>query len=219
MTTEGAGLFLDLDGTLANSLAVMRGVYDRFLEHFGKRGSDAEFAAFNGPPLVQIVTGLAGIHRIERPVPELTEFYWSLIHDFYRDVSPCEGALDLVSCAKGSGFAVAVVTSNAADLARVWLGRAGLAPFVDAIVGGSEVKHGKPDPEPYLLALARTNCLAARSFAVEDSVSGVRSALGAGLTTFRLSDQEGDHVGPGIVVRRLSEVTPFLTAGRPGSLA
>ena len=33
-----AGLFLDLDGTLADSLAVMRTVYDRFLEQFGEFG-------------------------------------------------------------------------------------------------------------------------------------------------------------------------------------
>ena len=54
--TAHRALMLDLDGTLADSLGAMRGVYDRFLDVFGVAGNDAEFARLNGPPLPVVDT-------------------------------------------------------------------------------------------------------------------------------------------------------------------
>src|SRR5271166_2066937 len=52
------GLFLDLDGTLADSLGVLRRVYFCFLREFNQEGSDAEFDRLNGPKLSEIVGAL-----------------------------------------------------------------------------------------------------------------------------------------------------------------
>jgi phosphoglycolate phosphatase-like HAD superfamily hydrolase len=41
--TSRRGLFVDLDGTLADSLGLLRKVYFRFMEKFGRKGSDSEF--------------------------------------------------------------------------------------------------------------------------------------------------------------------------------
>ena len=52
-----------------------------------------------------------------------------------------------------------------------------------AVVTGDEVAHGKPHPEPYraaarLLGVAPEDCVA-----IEDSPTGVRSAVAAGVPT------------------------------------
>ncbi len=43
------------------------------------------------------------------------------------------------------------------------------------------VRHGKPDPESYLLALEALGVPAANAVAFEDTESGIASAVGAGL--------------------------------------
>ena len=43
--------------------------------------------------------------------------------------------------------------------------------------------RAKPDPEPYLEGLRRLGADAATSIAFEDSPTGIRSAVGAGLKT------------------------------------
>ena len=47
-------------------------------------------------------------------------------------------------------------------------------------VVGDEVRQGKPHPEPYLLAATKLGVDPARCVAIEDSPTGVRSALAAG---------------------------------------
>jgi beta-phosphoglucomutase-like phosphatase (HAD superfamily) len=48
MLSKPRGMFLDMDGTLADSVSVLRRVYFRFLEKSGCVGSDTEFDALNG---------------------------------------------------------------------------------------------------------------------------------------------------------------------------
>src|SRR5688572_8005467 len=57
-------LLLDFDGTLADSLGVMRSVYDQFLLSHDKEPSDAEFESLNGPPLFEVVRRLKCTHGL-----------------------------------------------------------------------------------------------------------------------------------------------------------
>lgn len=183
---QGCGLFVDLDGTLADSLSVMRHVYHRFLTDRDRPADDAEFDRLNGPPLADVVAHLAQSHDLTMPLVELVADYWRLIGEAYDGVVPMAGAAALLAAAQDHGMPVVLVTSNDAGLAARWLDRVGLA--VDAIIGGGDVTHGKPDPEPYLRALAQVGCQPQRSFAVEDSPSGVAAARAAGLTVYHFGD-------------------------------
>ncbi|MBL6945319.1 MAG: HAD-IA family hydrolase [Rhodospirillales bacterium] len=191
MTGTG-GLFLDLDGTLADSLGVMRAVYRRFLDQFGKSGSDAEFYSLNGPPMAEVVTCLVRNHGINRQVDDAIEIYRGLVAAAYLDVIPCAGAEELLRLAGARGMPVGVVTSNNAELTRTWLRAVGLEAMVDAIVGGDEVARGKPDPEPYLAMLERAGCVASASLAVEDSPTGARAAIAAGIPTLFVAGANSD---------------------------
>jgi len=196
MAHSGTGIFLDLDGTLANSLKVMRIAYNSFLDRFGKLGSDAEFSYLNGPPLSEIVQYLGAKHELSKPHEELLTVYRQIIKELYLDVIPNAGATDLLNKAKLSGHKTGVVTSNSIEQARHWLRQVDLIEKIDIIVASDDVRCGKPAPEPYLLALERAECAARKSFAVEDSLSGARAALSAGIPTFLLSsDPDGTLPG------------------------
>ena len=52
-----------------------------------------------------------------------------------------------------------------------------------ASITGDEVTNGKPDPEPYRAAANALGVDAARCVAIEDSPTGVASALAAGCAT------------------------------------
>jgi HAD superfamily hydrolase (TIGR01509 family) len=188
------GLFLDLDGTLADSLTGLRRVYHDFLARFGATGSEAEFQSLNGPPLAAIIDTLRAAHGLTPPAPVLRELYADLIARDHGTAPPAPGARAVLVQARHRGWVVAVVTSGARDPARVWLERAGLDALVDVVVGGDEVRRGKPDPEPYRLALGRTGCIAARSLAVEDSTHGARSAAAAGLPVWLLAPTLPPHL-------------------------
>lgn len=180
------GVFIDLDGTLADSLASLRGVYHAFLAKFEVKGTEAEFQSLNGPPLLQIVTSLRDIHNLRGELDDLTAQYSAMIREAHETAPPMVGAQLFLERARQRRWRVAVVTSSSHIAAREWLERNRVSDQVDAVVGGDEVVHGKPAPDPYNLAIARTNCTASISLAVEDSRIGARSAISAGLSTWVL---------------------------------
>jgi HAD superfamily hydrolase (TIGR01509 family) len=189
MVSRSQGLFLDLDGTLADSLPVLGQVYFRFLEKFGVAGSDTEFAALNGPRLIEIVAELQALHQFPGTHADLVFAYSQLLDEEYLKVLPAAGARDLLETAAERGWTLTLVTSNLRRRTRAWLAQVGFYSFFHFIVSGDEVQRGKPWPDLYELALSRSGCRAPESFAVEDSCQGAKAALAVGLRTFVINPQ------------------------------
>jgi HAD superfamily hydrolase (TIGR01509 family) len=178
------GLFVDLDGTLADSLGVLRKVYFRFSEEFGLKGSDPEFDHLNGPTVTEIVSILRTRYALPGEASDLSLIYNQFIDEAYEEVLPLPGAMDVLEQAAKRGWKLALVTSNLRARAENWVGRNGFSSFLRAIVSAEEVQRGKPFPDLYECALSRSGCVVAGSIAVEDSPQGAQAALAAGLRTF-----------------------------------
>jgi HAD superfamily hydrolase (TIGR01509 family) len=183
---EPKAILLDLDGTLADSLAVMRQSYELFLRTHGREPSDAEFESLNGPPLLEIVRRLKIAHALSDDAEALVSRYSDVVDRTYSRVEPSAGALELIEKAKVHHCTVGIVTSNTRRRTRAWLESVGLLNMVDFIVAGEDVKHGKPHPEPYRHACLKTACDPALIAAIEDSPQGAKSSLAAGLRTLAL---------------------------------
>lgn len=206
------GLFLDLDGTLADSLPMLRETYHAFLASVGARGSEDEFDRLNGPPLGVIIETLKQTHGLPDDPDDLSARYAGLMREAHGKARLMDGAEHLLAEARGRGWSVAVVTSTARPAAEAWLTQRGVDRSVDAIVGGDEVEEGKPSPAPYLLAIERTQSDPALSIAVEDSRTGATAAVAAGLPTLALTDP-GDRTDWPVGVRfieRLAETVAYL---------
>ncbi|MFH1057824.1 MAG: HAD family phosphatase [Pseudomonadota bacterium] len=179
------GLFLDLDGTLADSMPVMRQVYFDFLARLGRAGSAAEFDSVVGITLLQTVKVLKGAHGLEQDPLDLLRFYNSLVDGVYiTHAAPTPGARALLLAARAAGVYSAVVTSAIRPVAAGWLAHNGLDALVAAIVAAEDVAYGKPDPEPYSKALGLAGIAAHEGLAVEDSSTGARAAMAAGIPTW-----------------------------------
>lgn len=55
------------------------------------------------------------------------------------------------------------------------------------VISGADVKIGKPDPEPYLIAAGRVGCSVEDCCVVENAPLGIRSAKAAGLFTIAIN--------------------------------
>lgn len=206
-SASGRGLLCDLDGTLADSLQLAKQIYREVTASIGLPASDAEFDEFNGVPLRDACNVLARKTAAPICAEDLHHRWVDLFRRRYARVSPTPGAKDLLATAKAAGWCVAIVTSAPASLAREWLHVHALG--VDAVVGGDDVQEGKPSPLPYLEAVSRLGIAIENCIAVEDSDSGARAALAAGLTTFMLGGQ-----GPALPLVRLADLTTLLQHDR-----
>jgi HAD superfamily hydrolase (TIGR01509 family) len=203
-------LFCDLDGTLADSLGVLRQVYTEFLRQRGATPSDAEFASLNGPELREIVDRLRGNHGWSTSVEDLLAAYTEDLQKAYAAVRPMAGAEALLAQALATGWQLGLVTAASRAVAEAFLTTQGWRFAV--IASGDEVDHAKPAPDLYRLALSRAGVGADAALALEDSPHGVTAARAAGLPVW----QVGSPAWPDLtaVARRLASVQlPLTTPG------
>ena len=98
------------------------------------------------------------------------------------------GILELLEHLRADGIPRAVATSTRQPRAGRKLAACGLLPYFDVVVTSSDVIHPKPAPDIYLLAAQRLGKDPSRCLALEDSPTGTRAALAAGMTTIQVPD-------------------------------
>lgn len=210
------GLFLDLDGTLSDSMGFLRELYYKFVASHGGQGSEAEFADLAGKTFTDGLAILRRNHGLTESAEEIGAQFMALAGENSSErLRPTPGAVELVTEAARRGVHVAVVTSARQAVAEAFLARFGLSQAVAQVVAAESVGRGKPDPEPYALALARSGLAAELGLAVEDTAVGAASATAAGLSTWimaPLGPPEGILEMPGVAgsVKRLDELLPLL---------
>jgi len=120
------------------------------------------------------------------------------------------GVLELLDTLDRLALPRAIATSSSHAAAEHHLAAHGLTDRFNAVIAAGDYEHGKPAPDPYLLAAKRLGVPADRCLALEDSHNGVRAALAAGMITVMVPDLlEPDHdvlAGSARVVETLHDV-------------
>jgi len=98
------------------------------------------------------------------------------------DLEPMPGAIEIVRKLHAREMLLAITSSAVRNSIEEILRRLGIRDAFALVVDGSEVAHGKPDPEGYLVT-AKKLCVAPEACLVfEDSHVGVLAAKRAGMT-------------------------------------
>jgi beta-phosphoglucomutase len=128
---------------------------------------------------------LQGLFKRSLPAEEigaLAEEKEALYRQIYGSyVRPARGLKRLLASLKGHRVGLAVATAAPPINLDFILERTGLRDHFSALLDVAEVQQGKPAPEIYLKAAALLNTAPSRCIAVEDSLPGIESALGAGM--------------------------------------
>jgi sugar-phosphatase len=213
--TTGRCVVFDLDGVLVDSEVYWRAGFRDTLDTLAVEAGldplgvpDADLVRFEGGrvpdtigALVQAyLPGLAplGADRLRHATDVCVRASARRIRESPRTIADSvQAAHDL----HAAGYTLAVASSSARAFIDAALDSVGLAELVDVRESAFDVEHAKPHPEVYLKAMAALGTDPAHCVAVEDSVTGVRASLAAGLTTvWRTGDP-----------RRVDDVEPLTT--------
>jgi HAD superfamily hydrolase (TIGR01509 family) len=180
-----AGFLFDLDGTLVDTEALHYDSAMEVLARYGKTLSKEAFKPYIGTAEVPFWEDLQRILELPANVDELlrarTEEYLRLLHT--ASIEPLPGVLDLLHWARGLQLPIAVASSSPRDQIRGSLTAAGLADLIPIRRSGHEdvaVGRGKPHGDVYQVAARALGVDPTMCIAVEDSVTGMRSAVDAG---------------------------------------
>jgi sugar-phosphatase len=184
-------VLFDLDGTLVDSTASVLRNWRRVAALLGRDGEDL-VGNLHGIPGRQVLRMIEPGLSEER-IRELDRVLIDGEVADTRDVVPTQGARQLLEAVPTGRWAI--VTSGTRRLALARLGAAGL-PVPEIMVTADDVRVGKPDPEPFLLAARSLGLPPERCLVVEDAPAGITAARAAGcqvlgvLTTFPSLDAD-----------------------------
>lgn len=97
--------------------------------------------------------------------------------------------VELIETARSLGCRIGLATASSSAAARHVLGAIGLADAFDFVATDDDVDHNKPDPEIDLLVARELGVSPAECIVIEDSPSGVRAALAAGMRCVAVSTE------------------------------
>jgi HAD superfamily hydrolase (TIGR01509 family) len=174
------GLFVDLDGTLADSIPFHRQVFFDFLSKLGLTGTEEEFNSYVGCSLIEIVKSLKKRYSLMPEEEWLHQKYSQMVLNNYASgIKVMSGATKVLLTARQRGVKLVLVTAANQTMAHQFLAVNELEDVFDILVCVKPGERGKPDPALYLRALKESALQACEVVAVEDSVNGIKSARAA----------------------------------------
>ncbi|AEE45916.1 HAD-superfamily hydrolase, subfamily IA, variant 3 [Cellulomonas fimi ATCC 484] len=189
-----AAALWDMDGTLIDTEPYWIAAEIELVESFGGVWTHEDGYAMVGNPMSVAVTALRG-RGVDLPDEEIADFLNGRVRAAVAAGVPWQpGAQEILRALHDAGVPMALVTSSFRVLAQPFAEVVGL---FDVVVSGDDVARPKPDPEPYLTAARLLGVPVERCVALEDSRSGVASAVASGARVVavevmqELEDREG----------------------------
>lgn len=210
-----------MDGTLVDSEMLWDVALHELAAEYGATLSAAGRLAMVGTQMAQTMRilhdDIGQPHR--DPAPGAAWLDARIAELFRTDLRWRPGASALLTAVRAAGIPTALVTSSGRGLVEVALDTLGRDTF-DVVVCGDEVDSPKPHPEPYLTAARLLGVPIGRCVAIEDSPTGVASALAAGAAVLAvpahvpLGPIDGVHQVTDLTAADLTLLAALLTAAR-----
>ena len=203
----------DCDGTLVDSERLSFQAWREALAAHGYELHDADIEATRGRAYPWVHAYFA--ERASLPDPEA---FWPqhagrLFELLETDLEVFDDAVGCARELKARGVPIAIATGSRRERLDATLRAAGLDGLFDATVAQDEVEHSKPAPDLFLRAAELLGVAPEDCVAVEDSPTGVESALAAGMRVVAVArvPEHRDSLRGGTVVDVLT--TAVLEAG------
>ena len=202
-----AAVLWDMDGTIVDTEPYWIECEYELVAEFGGHWDQEKAHSMVGNDLRTSAAILRDQGGVDMPIDDIVNrLLDGVIARVQRKVPWRPGARDTLIALRKAKIPCALVTMSWARFADAVVKTLPAGTF-DVVITGDEVTHGKPHPEPYLTAADRLGVRAKDCVAIEDSPTGVASAVAAGCRTFAIPNVVDVPTGRGYtVVRSLREL-------------
>jgi HAD superfamily hydrolase (TIGR01509 family) len=175
-----AGVLWDMDGTIIDTEPYwIQAEHELVAEHGGIWTAEHAHALV-GADLIDAAEYIRTNGNVDLAPIDIVERLLARVVELLAQGAPWRpGARELLAEITAAGIPCALVTMSWRSFAGAVVDLLPPGTF-DAVVTGDEVSHGKPHPEPYLLAAQMLGVSPSDCIAIEDSPTGAASAQAAG---------------------------------------
>jgi HAD superfamily hydrolase (TIGR01509 family) len=183
--------FFDMDGVLFDSMTYHAEAWKRTMNAHGIPFELHDAYVCEGRTGASVITEMFLKHHNRPATEDEIQLMYKEKSDCFNSISEIKripDILPLLQQLKADGIDIYIVTGSGQESLLDRLNKWFPGIFCkEKMVTAFDVKKGKPDPEPYLIALAKSGVQPNEAFVVENAPLGVRSSVAAGLFTFAVN--------------------------------
>jgi HAD superfamily hydrolase (TIGR01509 family) len=188
-----------MDGVIMDNNAFHETAWRRFCHHYGIHLSDQELHEFVFGRVAKDT--LEFIFKIELTPPEIDHYVYEkevIYRTLYQSrIKPLEGLIPFLDDLESNQVPMAMATSAPPGNVTFAFLYLPIERYFQSLLNASHIKKGKPDPEIYIRSIQHLGLPPENCIVFEDSLSGIKAALGAGArvigvsTTHQASEMNG----------------------------
>jgi HAD superfamily hydrolase (TIGR01509 family) len=207
-----AAVLFDMDGTLIDSEGLWLAAEIDLMSGLGSTWTQDDQRICLGGPLERVAAYMVDRADTDLTAQDIGQMLLSAVEVRMREsvLAWRPGARELLVEAHARSIPTALVSASWNLLIDAVSGKIqddlGRVAF-DVVVAGDDVTNSKPHPEPYQMAAARLGFAASACLALEDSPTGVASAVSAGCVVVAIPHLAAIPTEGAFVVRTLEKWT------------
>lgn len=217
-------VLFDMDGVLFDSMKNHTLAWYKALTSLGIPCERDEFYQYEGATAKWTVNTIFERTRSRQATEQEIERIYTLKSTYFNElpeVVPMAGAREILREVREAGLTPVLVTGSGQRSLLDRLEKEFPGVFTpETMVTAFDVKHGKPDPEPYLKGIGRKGVKPQEAVIVENAPLGVRSGVAAGIFTIAVNtgpipDQQLREAGANLI---FPDMMSFAEQGLPEML-
>jgi beta-phosphoglucomutase len=187
ITEARLGVIFDVDGVLLDSYQMHFECWLALAAEDGILITESDFRSLFGRRGQEIARQVWGPEVTEQQVVSIHRRKQALYREsLQRNLPAMDGAVQLIDGLVEAGLVLAVGSSAPSANVEMTLEGLGRKQVFSAIVTGSDVTQGKPDPRVFLLAAQRMGLEPSHCAVIEDAPAGIAAAVTGGMTAIAL---------------------------------
>ncbi|XP_024022253.1 bifunctional riboflavin kinase/FMN phosphatase isoform X1 [Morus notabilis] len=205
-------VILDLDGTLLSTDSIMSDVLKGYLVKYGKQWDGREATKIVGTTPLEAAATIAEDYKLPCTAEELISEITPMFSKHWCNIKALPGANRLIKHFSSHEVPMALASNSPRENIETKIScHPGWKESFSVIIGGDEVRSGKPSPEIFLEAAKRLNVEPSSCLVIEDSLPGVTAGKAAHMEVVAvpsLPKQSHLYVAADEVINSLLDLRP-----------
>jgi len=183
-------LIFDMDGVLADSEPLWTDIDAAFLRNFGVDYRGEHKLQVMGKSFPLSSQFYKEQYQLSQPLVELVQMRVEAAREFYANrIELFPQVPQILTQLREMHVQIGLATSSVRECTLPLLERHDIKKYFSAITTGDEVERGKPYPDIYLRAAGKLHAEPSEVLVVEDSPTGIKAGLCAGMTVAAVPDR------------------------------
>lgn len=198
-------VIFDMDGLLVDSEPVWAVAESAMMTQRGKQSDPEIQKSLVGLRMGDFLSAMIDAYSMTDTLEDLrTEIVERMVTLIPAEVRPRPGAPELLASLETRHIPCAIASSSGMAIINAVVTAQGWDRYFKTHVSGDDVPHGKPAPDIYLEAARQLGVDPADCLTLEDSPTGARAAVAAGMVCYAIPDLS--HTS----VEKFAQVTPHI---------